>query len=113
MDDEDELHEALQLALQREWQSVVQSSAGGLVEHLVVQSELQLVVQLASAVAKGVGGADVTVALFEPRPADYYDPPAAVCESMMSSDINVLVASTGMLHSPANFREICFATAFI
>ena len=35
-------------------------------------------------------GADVTVALFERRPADYYDPPAAVCESMMSSDINVL-----------------------
>lgn len=51
-------------------------------------------------------GADVTVALFEPRPADYYDPPAAVCESMMSSDINVLVASTGMLHSPANFRAM-------
>lgn len=51
-------------------------------------------------------GADVTVALFERRPADYYDPPAAVCESMMSSDVNVLVASTGMLHSPANFRAM-------
>ena len=52
-------------------------------------------------------GADVTVALFEQGgPADYYDPPAAVCESMMSSDINVLVASTGMLHSPANFRAM-------
>lgn len=51
-------------------------------------------------------GADVTVALFERRPADYYDPPAAVCESMMKSDVNVLVASTGMLHSPANFRAM-------
>ena len=51
-------------------------------------------------------GADVTVALFERRPADYYDPPAAVCESMMKSDYNVLVASTGMLHSPANFRAM-------
>ena len=51
-------------------------------------------------------GADVTVALFERRPADYYDPPAAVCESMLSSDINVLVASTGMLHAPANFRAM-------
>ena len=51
-------------------------------------------------------GADVTVALFERRPADYYDPPAAVCESMMRSDINVLVASTGMLHCPANFRAM-------
>jgi hypothetical protein len=40
-------------------------------------------------------GADVTMALFEPRPADDFDPPAAVCDSMMSSDINVLVASTG------------------
>jgi hypothetical protein len=51
-------------------------------------------------------GADVTVALFERRPADYYDPPAAVCESMMKSDLNVLVASTGMLHCPANFRAM-------
>jgi hypothetical protein len=51
-------------------------------------------------------GADVTVALFDRRPADYYDPPAAVCESMMKSDINVLVASTGMLHCPANFRAM-------
>lgn len=48
-------------------------------------------------------GAEVTVALFEPRPADYYDPPTVVCEAMMRSNINVLVASTGMLHSPANF----------
>ncbi len=30
-------------------------------------------------------GADVTVTLFERRPADYYDPPAAVCEAMMKS----------------------------
>ena len=51
-------------------------------------------------------GADVTVALFERRPADYYDPPSAVCESMMKSDINVLIASTGMLHAPANFRAM-------
>jgi len=51
-------------------------------------------------------GAEVTVALFERRPADYYDPPMAVCESMMTSDINVLVASTGMLHCPANFRAM-------
>jgi 2,5-dihydroxypyridine 5,6-dioxygenase len=51
-------------------------------------------------------GADVTVSLFEKRPADYYDPPAAVCESMMSSDFNVLIASTGMLHAPANFRAM-------
>jgi hypothetical protein len=50
--------------------------------------------------------AEVTVALFDPRPADYYDPPAAVCEAMLSSDINVLVASTGMLHSPASFRAM-------
>ncbi len=51
-------------------------------------------------------GADVTVALFERRPADYYDPPLAVCESMMKSDVNVLIASTGMLHCPANFRAM-------
>ena len=51
-------------------------------------------------------GADVTVALFERRPADYYDPPSAVCEAMMKSDFNVLLASTGMLHSPANFRAM-------
>lgn len=51
-------------------------------------------------------GADATVALFERRPADYYDPPAAVQESMMKSDVNVLLASTGMLHCPANFRAM-------
>jgi 2,5-dihydroxypyridine 5,6-dioxygenase len=51
-------------------------------------------------------GAEVTVALFERRPADYYDPPQAVCESMMTSNINVLLASTGMLHCPANFRAM-------
>ena len=51
-------------------------------------------------------GADVTVSLFERRPADYYDPPTAVCECMMNSDFNVLVASTGMLHSPAKFRAM-------
>jgi leucyl aminopeptidase (aminopeptidase T) len=51
-------------------------------------------------------GADATVALFSRRPADYYDPPAAICEAMMKSDINVLVASTGMLHSAANFRAM-------
>ncbi len=51
-------------------------------------------------------GAEATVALFERRPADYYDPPEAVRESMMTSDINVLLASTGMLHCPANFRAM-------
>lgn len=51
-------------------------------------------------------GADVTLALFEPRPADYFDPPKAVCEAMMRTDINILLASTGMLHSPANFAAM-------
>jgi hypothetical protein len=51
-------------------------------------------------------GADVTVALFEQRPADYYDPPSAVCEAMMKSDFNVLLASTGMLHCHANFEAM-------
>ena len=51
-------------------------------------------------------GAEPTVALFERRPADYYDPPAAVVESMMKSDYNILLASTGMLHSPASFRAM-------
>jgi predicted RNA-binding protein with PUA-like domain len=41
-------------------------------------------------------GADTTLALFERRPADYYDPPAAVCEAMLKSDVNVLLCSTGM-----------------
>ncbi len=51
-------------------------------------------------------GAEPTVALFERRPADYYDPPRAVCEAMLKSDFNVLLASTGMLHSPANFAAM-------
>ena len=51
-------------------------------------------------------GADVTVALFERRPADYYDPPAAVCEAMLKSDVNILIASTGMLHCAASLRSM-------
>ncbi|MCF8475455.1 MAG: hypothetical protein K9G60_00355 [Pseudolabrys sp.] len=47
-------------------------------------------------------GADATLALFDPRPADYYDPPQAVCEAMKKVDVNILMASTGMLHSHAN-----------
>jgi hypothetical protein len=51
-------------------------------------------------------GAETTVALFERRPADYYDPPSAVCEAMMKSDFNVLLASTGMLHCNASFTAM-------
>jgi hypothetical protein len=47
-------------------------------------------------------GGEPTLALFEPRPADYFDPPAAVCKAMHGSDLNVLLTSTGLLHSPAN-----------
>ncbi len=50
--------------------------------------------------------ADVTLALFGRRPADYYDPPAAVCEAMLKSDFNVLAASTGMLHCAANLKAM-------
>lgn len=46
--------------------------------------------------------AEATVAIFEPRPADYYDPPETVCKAMLNSDVNVLLASTGMLHSQAS-----------
>ncbi|MBO0837042.1 MAG: hypothetical protein J2P28_16255 [Actinobacteria bacterium] len=51
-------------------------------------------------------GADATLALFEPRPADYFDPPAAVCDAMKRVDLNILLASTGMLHCPANFAAM-------
>ncbi|MBJ7600655.1 hypothetical protein [Candidatus Nephthysia bennettiae] len=51
-------------------------------------------------------GATPTLALFEPRPADYYDPPAAVCAAMLGADVNVLLASTGMLHSPASMQAM-------
>jgi len=47
-------------------------------------------------------GAEGTVALFDPRPADYFDPPRSVCSAMLKSDVNILVASTGMLHCPAS-----------
>jgi len=51
-------------------------------------------------------GADGTLALFDPRPADYFDPPEAVCEAMLKVDVNILIASTGMLHSPASIRAM-------
>lgn len=47
-------------------------------------------------------GAEPTLALFDARPADYYDPPKVVCEAMLKTDVNILLASTGMLHSHAN-----------
>lgn len=46
-------------------------------------------------------GADAAVALFDARPADYYDPPLTICRAMLQADINVLLTSTGMLHSGA------------
>lgn len=51
-------------------------------------------------------GADFSLALFEARPADYYDPPAVIAAAMLHSDFNVLLASTGMLHSPANMKSM-------
>lgn len=50
--------------------------------------------------------ADATLCLFGRRPADYYDPPAAVCEAMMKSDVNILCSSTGMLHCAASLRSM-------
>jgi leucyl aminopeptidase (aminopeptidase T) len=51
-------------------------------------------------------GAEPTLAMFDPRPADYFDPPQAVCEAMKKSDVNILLASTGMLHAPSNFEAM-------
>jgi len=50
--------------------------------------------------------AEVTLAMFDPRPADYYDPPEAVIQAMKTVDLNILLASTGMLHSPANMAAM-------
>jgi 2,5-dihydroxypyridine 5,6-dioxygenase len=50
--------------------------------------------------------ADATLMLFSRRPADYYDPPRAVCEAMLKSDVNVLVSCTGMLHCAASLRSM-------
>jgi leucyl aminopeptidase (aminopeptidase T) len=41
--------------------------------------------------------------MFDPRPADYFDPPRAVCQAMKAVDFNVLLTSTGMLRCHANF----------
>lgn len=51
-------------------------------------------------------GGEATLALFEPRPADYYDPPAAVCEAMLNVDVNILLATTGMLHAQATLAAM-------
>lgn len=50
--------------------------------------------------------AEPTVAMFDPRPADYYDPPANIAAAMLHSDVNVLMASTAMLHSPASMAAM-------
>jgi 2,5-dihydroxypyridine 5,6-dioxygenase len=51
-------------------------------------------------------GADAVLSLFDPRPADYYDPPQAVCEAMTKVDLNILLTSTGMLHCQANHHAM-------
>lgn len=51
-------------------------------------------------------GAEPTLAMFDPRPADYYDPPAVVAAAMLDADVNVLVASTSMLHAPASMASM-------
>lgn len=51
-------------------------------------------------------GAEPTLALFDARPADYYDPPEAVCAAMKQVDVNILLASTGMLHAPATMNAM-------
>lgn len=51
-------------------------------------------------------GADPTLAIFEPRPADYYEPPGVVAAAMLEADVNVLLASTAMLHSPASMAAM-------
>jgi leucyl aminopeptidase (aminopeptidase T) len=51
-------------------------------------------------------GAEPTLALFDPRPADYYDPPSAVMMAMLHADVNVLLTSTAMLHSPASMASM-------
>lgn len=51
-------------------------------------------------------GAEASLALFEPRPADYYDPPEVVAAAMLRADVNVLLASTSMLHSEASMASM-------
>lgn len=51
-------------------------------------------------------GADASLMLFEPRPADYYDPPNVVAAAMLTADVNVLMASTAMLHSDASMASM-------
>lgn len=45
--------------------------------------------------------AEPVLAIFEPRPADYYDAPPVVQQAMLGCDVFVLLTSTAMLHSPA------------
>ncbi len=47
-------------------------------------------------------GGEPTIAMFSPRPADGWDPPSNVGLAMLGSELNVLVASTAMLHCKAS-----------
>lgn len=47
-------------------------------------------------------GGEPTIAIFPPRPADGWDPPANVAKAMLESDLNVLTTSTAMLHCNAS-----------
>lgn len=57
--------------------------------------------------------ADTTLAMFEPRPADYYDPPEVVRQAMGGADWVVLMASTAMGHSPSAMAAMGGGTPMI
>src|SRR5690554_3372535 len=51
-------------------------------------------------------GADVTVALFQRRPAGRCLPLAAVCEAMMNADVSILPAPPDMPHSSVDLNAV-------
>lgn len=61
--------------------------------------------QAAMTIIADLGG-DPSLMLFEQRPADYYDPPDVVAAAMLKADVNVLLASTAMLHSPSSMAAM-------
>lgn len=89
--------------LRRPFESNV--SAGDQVLVLTDTAQDERVWQAATTIISDLG-AEPSVALFHPRPADYYDPPPAIAKAMLTANLNVLLASTAMLHSPASMAAM-------
>lgn len=71
---------------------------------IVTDTEIEPIVMKALATAADELGRHPTICIMTPRAAHQQDPTPPVAEAMKKSDLNLLVTSTAIIHSPAAFE---------